>query len=438
MKIAVIGGGLTGLVAALELSKAGHTVQIFEASDEAGGLAAGFPLNGTSLEKTYHHLFLTDTDIRSLVTELGLEDTLKWLPSSMGCFRDGKLWSFGGALDLIRFKPIPFLDRIRMGLTMLYLQKRKQWKDFVQVPAAEWVPAHAGKRAYEVIWKPLLLGKFHQYYNKVSMAWLWARVHIRANSRSSPFARERLGYFRGGFHVLTEALLQTLKERGVQLHLSMPVSSITRTPEGISLTRSTGAEIFDRVVATVPSHVFSKMIAGNNEVEESYTQKLNSIPYLGAICMIFTSSQSLCPYYWVNVLNAENPFLVFVQHTNLTGTEWYNSEHVYYLGTYVPHDHPLFTCDEKELETKFLLALQELVPAFDPSCITQKFLHRLRNAQHVVETDYEQKRPDYTTPVPGVYLSNFSQIFPEDRGTNYSVRDGRNIARIVSENVGRS
>jgi hypothetical protein len=39
------------------------------------------------------------------------------------------------------------------------------------------------------------------------------------------------------------------------------------------------------------------------------------------------------------------------------------------------------------------------------------------------------------TPVPGLYLANFSQIYPEDRGTNYAVREGNAIAALVLKDV---
>ena len=67
-QILIVGGGLTGLTAALRLAAdENNAVTLVEKSDQLGGLAGGFPLQGTSLEKTYHHLFLTDTAILDLV-----------------------------------------------------------------------------------------------------------------------------------------------------------------------------------------------------------------------------------------------------------------------------------------------------------------------------------------------------------------------------------
>src|SRR3954470_4347098 len=122
-KILIIGGGFTGLTAAYQLAKnKDFSVTLVEGSDHLGGLAAGFPLLGTSLEKTYHHLFLTDNSIRELAQELGLTDKLAWCDSSVGIFRNGKIYPFMSPQDLLRFKPCSFASRVRLGLVALYLK----------------------------------------------------------------------------------------------------------------------------------------------------------------------------------------------------------------------------------------------------------------------------------------------------------------------------
>ena len=430
--IAVIGGGLTGLVAARELAKAGHRVTVFEAFAEVGGLAAGFPLHGTSLEKTYHHIFLTDTDIRSLVDELGIQDTLVWKDSSMGVYYGGAMYPFGTAGQLLGFKPLPFIDRIRLGLIALYLQKTKNWKRFIPVPAAQWMRKACGANAYRVMWEPLLQGKFHRYAQHVSMAWLWARIHTRANSKPNPLAKEQLGYFQGGFAVIVDALMSDLQKRGVVVKTSVPVQELRSSDTGCEVVLKSGdTQRFDKVIVTAPSGVFASLIEKQPQADAAYLQKLRSIDYLGAVCMVFTSSQSLSKFYWTNVNDLASPFLVFVQHTNLMPTQDYEGRQVYYIGTYVPHDHPYFTQTDAEITDEWFAGLKKVFPDFDRRAVEQIHLFRLKNAQHVVDCAYAQKIPDFRTPLPGIFLSNFSQIFPEDRGTNFAVRDGRKIASLV-------
>ncbi len=182
-KIGIIGAGYTGLSAAYRLSKAGFDVTLLEKGQYPGGLAGGFKMEGNNLEIAYHHIFKTDKDIINLAKEIGADTNLKWHNSSVALYYNGKLYPFMSALDLLRFSPLSFFNRIRAGLVVLYLQKLNRYKRFIKIPAYNWMLKNAGKSVTKVIWEPLLKGKFDQFYNKVSMAWLWARIHIRANSR---------------------------------------------------------------------------------------------------------------------------------------------------------------------------------------------------------------------------------------------------------------
>jgi protoporphyrinogen oxidase len=199
MKIAIIGAGVAGLTAAYRLTQHAHQVDIFEASDHLGGLASCFMLEheNAKLEKYYHHIFISDLFIRNLVKELNMEQDLLWLESSMGFYTQDQLYPFGSPSQLLHFSPLPFLDRIRFGLVVLYLGKVHQWKKYEKITAYEWISKYFGPNILKIIWEPLLRGKFGTFYNQVAMAWFWARVHTRASSRQGSI--EKLGYFRGGF-----------------------------------------------------------------------------------------------------------------------------------------------------------------------------------------------------------------------------------------------
>ena len=83
MNVAIIGAGVAGLTAAYELTKLGHQVVIFEASDRPGGLASGFKDEtwDWALERFYHHWFASDAAVIGLIEELGAGDRLffRWI-----------------------------------------------------------------------------------------------------------------------------------------------------------------------------------------------------------------------------------------------------------------------------------------------------------------------------------------------------------------------
>lgn len=433
-QIAIIGAGYTGLTAAYELLKKGFEVTIYERSEFVGGLASDFTIEGEHLEKAYHHLFRTDTDIISLVDELGLHDKLEWHNSSVSIYLNEKVWPFMTPGDLLNFKPISLFARLRAGITALLLQKYPNYKPFLKQTAYSWMKQYAGNEVINAIWGPLLKGKFHQYYDKVSMAWLWARIHTRANSKNPGESQEKLGYPNGGFDVITKALVAQIMEMGGSIVTSANISSISGGSKPTLIVNEQTLHP-DAVIATVPNHVFAQLVKEDSHLTPEYTKKLQSIEYLGAALHIFSSEQSLSNYYWHNINEQDSPFLVFIQHTNLTGTERYNGKHVYYIGTYIPHDHIYFSHPKEQIIAEWHAYLKKIFPAFDESKIQESHFFQFKNAQHIVTTDYLEKVPGRVTPLKNVYLSNFTQIFPEDRGTNFSVRDGREIARIVSESL---
>jgi protoporphyrinogen oxidase len=430
--VAIIGGGFTGLTAARRLAQAGrHQLTLIERGDSLGGLAGGFALQGTQIEKSYHHLFGTDREILELVREMGLTGNLVWCDSSVGLFYDGKVYPFMSPWDVLTFQPCHFWNRLRLGLVALYLQRTKDGRPFAGQPALAWMRRACGRQVAQVIWEPLLRGKFNRYADTISMAWLWARIYIRTASREHA-ASEKLAYFRGGFAVVTNQLESELAKAGVTIRKNTHVDELKIHEGRPSLLINGKQEAFDRCIFTGPSSAFARLLpAGADPGLESYRRKLQSIDYLGAISLVFVSEQPIGDYYWLNISQAVAPFLVLIRHTQLVDKAWYNGKEVYYIGSYQPHDSHLFSMGEEEITGLWFGFLKKIYPQFDPARVVEKHLFKLKYAQHIVDTTYQSKIPDYKTPLPGVYLSNFSQVFPVDRGTNYAVREGLHVADLL-------
>ena len=432
-KTLIIGGGFTGLTTALRLAQAGgFEITVVEKASELGGLAAGFNIAGTSLEKTYHYLFTTDDHVVRLAQELGLAEKLFWADTSNAIFLNGQLHPFTKPLDVLKFSPCSFLGRLRLGFSILYLQRCKNWRKFIPVTALAWMRKYAGASAVETIWEPLLKGKFGAHHDSVSMAWLWARIHSRANSRRD--GREQLGYFRGGFESVTCALEKELRRLGVTIRTGVSVEKLLPAERAAVINGEKYA--YDFCVFTGPSPAFARLLPADESLND-YAAQLRSIGYLGAVCLVFTSAQDLGDFYWVNINEPDAPFLVFINHSRLVGKELYGGKNVYYLGAYLPPDGKIYNLPEAELTKLWFSYLPKLFSNFNAAKVEEKHIFRFGAAQHIVDTDYEAKIPDFKTPLPGVFLSNFSQIFPEDRGTNFAVRDGEKIAQLIQQESAR-
>lgn len=431
MKIGIVGGGVSGLTAAYRLAKKGHQVEVFEAADHVGGLAAGFKVAGTSLEKYYHHIFTSDTCIRGLVDELGLREKLHWLTSQMGFTYQGKLYPFGTPQQLLSFTPLPFWERIWFGVQALYLGKVNDWKKYEAVTAHAWMKKYSGPTIWRVIWEPLLRGKFGKYADKVAMAWLWARIHTRASSRKG--SQEKLGYFQGGFEVFHEGLAKAAREAGVKLNLSTPIQKIL-TQDG----RIKGLEVsgkpkdFDHVIFAAATPIFLKTCP---ELPAEYVKRLTQLDFLGAQCLVLVLKQKFSDLYWINIADPDIPILALIEHTNFAPQEWYQGKHIMYVGNYLPQDHRYFKMKKEEILKVVLPHLKKINAEFDESWLEETFLFQDLFAQPVVPLHYSEVKPTYETPIQGLTLANMALVYPEDRGTNFAVDVGNKAARLVDPEV---
>ena len=82
--------------------------------------------------------------------------------------------------------------------------------------------------------------------------------------------------------------------------------------------------------------------------------------------------------------------------------------------------------------------LTRVNPQFEDSWVKNSWVFRERAAQPIIPLHYSSMIPDHRTPMKNLYLANTTQIYPEDRGTNYSVRLGNDIARLVLEDLDKT
>ncbi|MDA1298002.1 MAG: NAD(P)/FAD-dependent oxidoreductase [Chloroflexi bacterium] len=442
MKIGIIGAGVAGLTAAYDLSRAGHSVTVYESAPFIGGQASTIEVgasdghSGGRLERGYHHLFTNDIDIIGLMEELGIAGSLQWFPSKVGTYVDGKIYRTTTPLDLLRFGALPIWDRVKLGLFALRVRRIKDWRPLEPFTADEWLRKKLGGKAYETVWNPLLRGKFGDYYDRVGMPWFWSKIQTRFASRKGA-GGEKLGYPVKSFDEVLSALRDRLLAAGGSLHVETPVERVlTREgrASGLRFRRPDGTaaeESFDRVLATVPSFSFPQMV----DLPDDYRARLEGVTYTAAVVLILEMTRPLTDYYWMNIADRSVPFLGLIEHTNMLPKEWYGGSHLLYLTNYVDRSEPLFSMTPDEVLELYLPHLRLFNPEFDRSWIKKTHYNSLSAAQPIIGTNYSQRIPDHRTPVPGLYLANTTQIYPEDRGTNYSVRMGRKVAKLLMEDA---
>ena len=436
MRIGIIGGGVGGLGAGYELAKLGHQVALYERGPFLGGLASTFDVGGGRLERFYHHLFLSDQTIIGLLHELGLGDRLVWEDSKVGFFYQGKTYPFSTPRDLLRFTPVRFIDRVRMGLVTLYLQRVKNWRKFEGTTAASFMRKWMGRRNYEVIWEPMLKGKFTVYYDQIAMTWLWTKFATRVSSRDRSF-KEKLGYIRGSWGVLMDTLEERIKDMGGETYTSTSVTRILTEGErvtGLAIEGPDGQRSerpFDLVIATIPSFALPRLV----DLPEEYVARLQGVEYEGAIAVIWVLKHGLSPIYWLNIADPEIPFLLVLEQTNLVPPSEYGGRHIIYTANYVTRDDRRWSMEAEEIVQEYIPHLKKINPSFDESWIESYYLHKEPAAQPIIKVNYSERIPSTRTPVKGLWLAAMSQVYPEDRGTNYSIRLGVQVAHQAVEEM---
>ncbi len=430
---------MAGLAAAYELTKHGHYAEVFEAAPFLGGQASTFPVGGGQLERGYHHLFVSDTAITELIHELGLGDKLAWLESKVGLYHNGRIWDFSTPMDLLRFKPLSLWQRLRVGLWTLRLQRTADYSRFENVTARDWLSQHMGRKAYEVLFEPLLRGKFGDHYDQVSMTWLWGKVRLRVASRGKTLQKERLGYPMGSFGEVIDALAARVIEQGGDVHISARVNRILiedGKATGLDAHPAQAAEPerrdYDAVIATTPSYVFTRLTP---PMPDEYQELLTNVNYLSAVLIVLEMDRPLTSKYWINIADNDMPFVGIIEHTNMIDKSLYGGRHVVYISNYPDRNSDLYRMEPEGLLELFIPHLRKLNPGFDRSWIQNYHHHRVDGAQPIIGRNYGQRIPSHRTPVERLYLANTTQIFPEDRGTNYSIRMGRQVAQMVLDDA---
>jgi protoporphyrinogen oxidase len=428
-ELTVIGGGMTGLAAAYLAAKDGKKVRLIEGSDKIGGLLNTFEIGGNQLELYYHHFFTQDAELHWLMKELGIDDKIIYKKTSMGVFRDNKLYDFNSPIDLLKFKPASFIGKIRFGFTSLYLGKIAKWRENEGVSTLSWFYKWAGKSITDALWKPMLDIKFGPYADKVPLSWMIGRLAQRMNSRKG--GDERLAYIDGSWKTLLDTLVNKLQELGVSIETNQKIEEfIVENDNLIGIKTATQTISGAEFLLTIPSLYW-------NQIKEIPNANLGAdkIEYFGAVCTILEMNQSFSPIYWMNVADEGFPFGGVIEHTNFIDKSNYQGSHILYLSRYFAHSEKLASMNEHEIKELMIPPLKRINPSFDESWIKNVFVFKTNTAATVCDLNFSEKVPKAISPLKNLYLANMAHIYPDERSTNNSIRVAAEACKVLGIKV---
>ena len=429
-RVLVIGAGFTGLAAAFDLARAGVPVTVLDADAHVGGLAGAFDTDGDRLDRFYHHWFTSDHEIMRLVDELGLSADITLRATATGVWYNDSLFRLSSPLDLLRFSALPFVDRIRLGLMIPRARMVRDWRALEGVTAADWLRKLGGDRVWRVMWEPLLKGKFGPYADTVSAVWFWNKLKLRGGSRGKT-GEERLAYFKGSFARLAEETAKAILAAGGEVRTNAPVTRLERRGADWVAQGPWGQVTGSAVIATPAPALVADMLEPAGQATPDDLAMLRRIPYLANICLVLELDRALGSTYWTNVNDPGFPYVGVIEHTNFENAASYGGRHIVYLSKYLPETDALYRMTDDQVLQFSVPHLQRMFPAFRRDWVQRFHVWRAPWAQPVVERHYSTLIPPHQGLLPGLYLASMAQIYPEDRGTNHAVREGRRIAALV-------
>jgi protoporphyrinogen oxidase len=426
--VVIVGAGFTGLTAGLALTKAGKKVLIVESDAHPGGLAGTFQFkDGVTIEKFYHHWFNNDEYVPELVKELGLDGEIVTLPSRTGMYFNGKMWRLSTPLDLLRFSPLSLLDRIRLGLLVFQVRKVKNWRQIEHLTIREWLEPLCGKTVYRVVWEPLINAKFSVFADAVNAVWFWKKLVLRGSTRDSK-GGEQLAYFRGGFGRLAQAISDEIVKLGGEVRYNVAATGVRTKERSIESLLIGEQEVRARQYLFTPAFpIIASLLEGS--AEGRWIQSLRRVNYLGNMCLVLEMDRSLSDTYWLNVNDPGFPFVGVIEHTNFDAPENYAGNHIIFLSRYIATADPVWGYGDAQYLEYALDHLKRMFPEMDRSWIKDFRLWRADYAQPVTERNYSKYVPPRETPFSNAMISTMAHIYPEDRGTNYAIREGREVAQ---------
>jgi protoporphyrinogen oxidase len=459
--IAIVGSGFLGLTLALRLAESGAKVTVFESASEIGGLAGAWQIGDVVWDKHYHVTLLSDSRTRKIVSELGLENDFRWVETKTGFYTDGKLVSMSNALEFLKFPPLGLIGKFRLGATIFYASRVKDWKNLEKIPVEEWLTKLSGRRTFEKMWKPLLKAKLGEAYRETSAAFIWATIQRLYAARNSGLKKEMFGYVSGGYARVLERFGEALREKGVEIRLNSKVERIeklkgdkvrilaaedTENTENIrekikinpiqslsavsilsvpfvSSVADSSAFEFDSVILTCPSSVAAKICPQLSETEKA---KLENVKYQGIVCASVLMKNSLSDFYVTNITD-ETPFTGIIEMSALVDKAEFGGNALVYLPKYVAPDDELFEKSDAEIEETFLSALEKMYARFERKDVLAFKVSRVRQVFPIPTLNYSENLPGAKTSLENVFVINSAHIVNGTLNVNETVQLAENF-----------
>jgi protoporphyrinogen oxidase len=411
LKIAIIGGGLMGISLGYYLSKAGVCVEVFEASPALGGLAGQYRLeDGTSVDRFYHAILSSDSYLCLLCRELGIEDQLRFKETKTGFYHQGRIHSMNHLMDFLQFPPLRWIDRLRLGLTVLAAQLVRNWKRLEAVNIEDWLLRLSGRRVFKNIWHPMLKAKFDGSYRFTPATYIWARLVRMKSTRKGTNQKEMVGHLIGGHMTLLKAMQNRIENAGGRINTNHPVSEIMiEKGRAWGIRIGNTAHTYDAIVSSMQIPLYRQLIP---DADPCYHDLLSKIKYLGIISTLLVLDRPLSGFWTLNITDDRFPFTGIIETTSYIDPKYVRGHHLIYLPKYTTPGSEWQQMADNQIRKTWLEALQTMFPNFDRKWIHSMHLHRELYVEPIHPLNGIDLIPSIRAPIANLYLTTTAQIYP--------------------------
>ncbi len=422
-RIAVLGGGISGLVSAYRLLKQGHRVTLCEASAELGGLGATFTHEGHVMEQFYHVMVNTDENLLALLDELHLASSVQWTETKMGFLYGSKVYPFNTPLDVLTFGGLSLPARLRTAAGAAYIAKFcNDPKGLDHISVADWLRDLFGAEVFENLWRPLLTAKFGEMFENVPAYWFWTRMR-----REKGAAKEVKGYVEGGYRRIVETLRSAIRALGGEIRLRTPIYAIQEAPHSIQIQAEGCWESFDSALSTIPLPLLRAAVRGPLAGELPRLE----VPYQGVVNAVAILKQRLQPYYWNAIVQRGFPFQGLVETTHVVPASQTGGRHLVYLLNYCQADSDAFRQVDGDIRFQAMKAMRAFNTKFQPDWVEDIHVFRAPFVEPVWPLGYAETKPRMRCGGSRLYLATTAQSYPNVNSWNTMVGIANDTARRI-------
>ncbi len=311
MRVAVIGAGPAGMTAALQLSRGGADVSVYEAEQCVGGLARSLDLWGQRVDLGPHRFFSTDARVNRLWLDVvGREYTM--VDRLTRIYYRNRFFDYP-LRPLNAFRNMGPCDAALCLASYLRERFRRRYPATEEESFESWIVRRFGRRLFEMFFKSYseklwgipcgeLSADFAaQRIKKLSLPEAVRSALSRRRGRRHETLVDRFPHPLGGTGSVYEKMTERVREYGGRLHLQCPVRRILHEDfdvRGVEL-EDGRAEHFDHVVSTMP---LTTLVNGLNGVPADVQAAAGALQFRNTIFVYLQiDSDSLFADQWLYI-----------------------------------------------------------------------------------------------------------------------------------------